>query len=588
MDMKLHNFLYLFILTSWLTACHTDSHTTYLLQQADSLLNVQPDSAQTLLRVWEDSMANQPEDIQMYYQLLCIKANDKNYIAHTSDSLILPIVAYYKKQRNKTHLPEALYYAGRVYSDLNDAPRALEYYQQAIDVMKHEKLINYNLSSRIYSQMGTLFVYQELYNEAPEMFRKAYWYDSLLKDSTGLVFDLRDIGRVFASIDQRDSAVYYFNRAGEMALRIKDSTLLSMVYNELAGNYIDWNEYSKGYEKLQIAQQKIETLSMPVYYNNIADYYYYTNQLDSAIYYYKKNLSIHHSYVHKASAYESLAQIASKQNNFTQALNYYEQYMLYEDSLQQTIRTATIDKIHALYNYQQYKKENIVLKRQTFKQKQLLFVTIFSLLFLLLIGIVFWQKQKRKEQTILLQQEKLKRLQKEQFQYSQAQIIANNEKIKKLSTLLQEAKQTNDKLRQNLLQAQKDWIEKANIQIEAAQVVKESSWANLQQTEIWKKLHQPIDKNGIIKMTDTDWTELTKVIEETYPNFVQRLNELCPLSQKELQVCLLIKINVPLTQIADIVCSSKQGISSLRERLYKKFVGEKGKPKDCDNFIRNL
>ena len=188
----------------------------------------------------------------------------------------------------------------------------------------------------------------------------------------------------------------------------------------------------------------------------------------------------------------------------------------------------------------------------------------------------------------MLQQEKLKRLQKEQFQYSQAQIIANNEKIKKLSTLLQEAKQTNDKLRQNLLQAQKDWIEKANIQIEAAQVVKESSWANLQQTEIWKKLHQPIDKNGIIKMTDTDWTELTKVIEETYPNFVQRLNELCPLSQKELQVCLLIKINVPLTQIADIVCSSKQGISSLRERLYKKFVGEKGKPKDCDNFIRNL
>ena len=241
-----------------------------------------------------------------------------------------------------------------------------------------------------------------------------------------------------------------------------------------------------------------------------------------------------------------------------------------------------------LYNYQQYKKENLFLKQKTFKQKQLLFVTIFSLVFLLLIGIVFWQKQKRKEQTILLQQEKLKRLQKEQFQYSQAQIIANNEKIKKLSTLLHEAKQTNDKLRQNLLQAQKDWIEKANIQIEAAQVVKESSWANLQQTEIWKKLHQSIDKNGIIKMTDTDWTELTKVIEETYPNFVQRLNELCTLSQKELQVCLLIKINIPLTQIADIVCSSKQGISSLRERLYKKFVGEKGKPKDCDNFIRNL
>ena len=536
MDMKLHNFLYLFILTSWLTACHTDSHTTYLLQQADSLLNVQPDSAQTLLRVWEDSMANQPEDIQMYYQLLCIKANDKNYIAHTSDSLILPIVAYYKKQRNKTHLPEALYYAGRVYSDLNDAPRALEYYQQAIDVMKHEKLIDYNLSSRIYSQMGTLFVYQELYNEAPEMFRKAYWYDSLLKDSTGLVFDLRDIGGAFALKNQQDSAIYYYNQAGEMALQIQDSTLLSMVFLELAGNYIDWGYYSEGYKKLQIAQQKLDTLSISAYYTAMARYYHFTNQYDSAIYYYKNKLYLP-SLLHKAGAYEGLADIAHRQGDIIKALNYYEQYMLYEDSLQQTVRTEAVDRIHALYNYQQFKKENVLLKRQAFKQKRLIFLSTVFLIFLLLISIIFWQKQKRKEQTILLQQEKLKRLREE---------------------------------------------------IKATQVVRETSQKDLQQTEIWKKLHQPIEKNEAIKMTDTDWTELTQAIEETYPHFVQRLNELCPLSQKELQVCLLIKTNVPLTQIADIVYSSKQGISSLRERLYKKFTGKKGKPKDCDNLIRNI
>ena len=588
--MKLHNLLYLFILTCWLAACHTDSHTAYLLQQVDSLLNVQPDSAQTLLHEWKDSMAYQPEDLQMYYRLLCIKSDDKNYIPHTSDSLILPIVAYYKGQRDKTHLPEALYYAGRVYSDLDDAPRALEYFQHAIHVMEREGLTDYNLSSRIYSQMGTLFVYQELYNEAPEMYRKAYQYDLLLKDSANLVFDLRDIGRVFASTDRQDSAICYYNRASEMALQIQDSLLLGMVYNEWTGFLIDWGNYTEAYKKLQTIQKHINVFNIDkaIYHNNIADYYYYTNQLDSSACYYAKNLSAHHSYVHKASAYEGLAKIARRQGDAAKSLEYYKQYMLYEDSLQQIIRTATIDKIHMLYNYQQYKKENVVLKRQAFKQKRLIFGIIFSSLFLLLIGIVFWQKHKRKEQNILLQQEKLKRLQEEQYQYSQAQLIINKEKIEKLSALLHDAEQANDKLRQNLLQAQKDWIEKANVQIEAAQVVKKSSWANLQQTEIWKKLHQPIDKNKTIKMTDTDWAELTKAVEETYPHFVQRLNELCPLSQKELQICLLIKINLPLTQIADIVYSSKQGISSLRERLYKKFTGEKGKPKDCDNFIRNL
>ena len=453
--------------------------------------------------------------------------------------------------------------------------------------MEQERLTDYNLSARIYSQMGTLFVYQELYDEAPEMFRKAYWYDALLKDSANLVFDLRDIGGVFASKEQQDSAIYYYNQAGEMAVRIQDSTLLSIVFLELAGNYIDWGDYSQGYKKLQIARQKLDTLSIPAYYNNMARYYHFTSQFDSAIYYYKKKISLH-SFLHKAGAYEGLADIAHRQGNIKQALIYYEQYMLYEDSLQQIVRTATIDKIHTLYNYQQFKKENILLKQQAFKQKLLIFLSTISLVFLLLIGATFWQKHKRKEQTILLQQEKLKRLQKEQYQYSQAQIVANKEKIKNLSALLRDAELANDKLRQNLLQAQKNWIEKANVQIEAAQAVKESSWANLQQTDIWRKLHQPVKKNETIRMTDTDWLELTKAIEEIYPNFIQRLNELCPLSQKELQVCLLIKINVPLTQIADIVCSSKQGISSLRERLYKKFSGEKGKPKDCDNFIRSL
>ena len=68
--------------------------------------------------------------------------------------------------------------------------------------------------------------------------------------------------------------------------------------------------------------------------------------------------------------------------------------MLYEDSLQQTVRTEAVDRIHALYNYQQFKKENVLLKRQAFKQKRLIFLSTVFLIFLLLISIIFWQKQK--------------------------------------------------------------------------------------------------------------------------------------------------------------------------------------------------
>lgn len=204
-----------------LASCGADRDSVRLLQQADSLLNVRPDSMKAVLGTWVDSIGHCPERVRMYYNLLRVKADDKVYVTHTSDSLILSIVRYYREQRDKTHLPEALYYAGRTYSDLKDAPRALEYYQRAIDVMEREELTDYNLLSRIYSQMGTLFFYQELYDELPGVLRKAYQCDLILKDSANLVFDLRDIGRSFAVRERQDSADWYYRRAIAMAQQIK-------------------------------------------------------------------------------------------------------------------------------------------------------------------------------------------------------------------------------------------------------------------------------------------------------------------------------------------------------------------------------
>ena len=51
----------------------------------------------------------------MRYKLLTIKANDKAYITHTSDSLILSLVDYYEHDGDPAYLGEAYYYAGSTY-----------------------------------------------------------------------------------------------------------------------------------------------------------------------------------------------------------------------------------------------------------------------------------------------------------------------------------------------------------------------------------------------------------------------------------------------------------------------------------------
>lgn len=79
--------------------CHC-GHKPYpqSLMMADSLASACPDSAVSLLKNIAGTMQDEPEATRMYYRLLCIKANDKAYILHTSDSLILPVLHYYREE----------------------------------------------------------------------------------------------------------------------------------------------------------------------------------------------------------------------------------------------------------------------------------------------------------------------------------------------------------------------------------------------------------------------------------------------------------------------------------------------------------
>ena len=72
------------------------------------------------------------------FDLLRVKSADKAYVRHTSDSLIRSVLGYYEKHTRSEQYPEALYYGGRVYSDLGDSPTALRYFQHALDALSGE------------------------------------------------------------------------------------------------------------------------------------------------------------------------------------------------------------------------------------------------------------------------------------------------------------------------------------------------------------------------------------------------------------------------------------------------------------------
>ncbi|MDE5586430.1 MAG: amino acid ABC transporter permease, partial [Muribaculaceae bacterium] len=106
------------LLFAALCSCTGVSEQDRMFLEIDRLCDSVPEEAMRCL----DSIDPKPlseRDLNRY-RLLWIKSRDKAYVNHTSDTLILDVIDYYDRHRNDGLYPEALYYGGRVYSDLGD------------------------------------------------------------------------------------------------------------------------------------------------------------------------------------------------------------------------------------------------------------------------------------------------------------------------------------------------------------------------------------------------------------------------------------------------------------------------------------
>lgn len=90
------------------------------------------------------------------------------------------------------------------------------------------------------------------------------------------------------------------------------------------------------------------------------------------------------------------------------------------------------------------------------------------------------------------------------------------------------------------------------------------------------------------RLSQADWDGIEEKFKSVYPRFTSTLLSLYNMSKTELQVCLLLKLNASLSEIANVLCKDASTISSIRSRLYMKVFGKKGSSKEWDEFIRSL
>ena len=571
--------LFLSVLFAGLSCQRAEKSYPPAMQRAISLLSARPDSALYYLSQLDSQMADEPEETRMYHRLLTLAAEDKLYVPHTSDSLIREIVRYYEGYGDSDKLMMAYYYQGSVWRDMNDAPRAIDCYHRALEAGRHTRCSDLLIS--IYSQLGTLLAYQGVYDESLQATRTALALCRQYRDTLSSPFFLRNIGRIWDIRRNKDSVYHYYNAALQQARYNQDSVMIEAVLLELGAISLSFNEVDTA--KMLLEKVKHRNDRKRFFHGILGRIYSREGQRDSARVYFNRALP-YAGLRQQVTLHEELARLDYAEGRYAEAFSHASQSMALRDSVTSLTETEEVAKINALYNYHRTEEMNRQLEQRNRRQRGWLY-GIVSAALLAACATAVWLRQKKHEAA--LQRQKIRNLEAEQYRRSEAYRAESRRQLAELEAQLCKAEKDKDTARRELLETRHALLELSAAKDRIEQQERGLLVSQLHRSSVYAFFHKAAHEE--VRITAENWQELRAAIDAAYDDFTGRLYSLCPhLSEMELHICWLIKIQLSPKDMAQVVGRSQSAVSMARTRLYKKIHQKEGTTSDFDKFITDL
>ena len=540
--------LFLFIV---LAGCQQNDKYTALLLQADSIMNVRPDSALALLNLIQFPQEMKTAD-RALYSLLFTQAEQKNRISHTNDSLIRIAVDYYKDKDDKEQETKAYYYLGCVYQDIGDIVGATDAFLKALNI--NPQVINdTERLTMIYENLAECYQSQGFYDKAMEMYRISYKTNINHNEEKNILFSLQGIGEVFMYQHQWDSAAYYYNEIIEKSRAIGDSSWISIGISNLAHVYYNQKKYPEAYHTaLKSIHNNNEDKENEITskYILLGDILIQLGQYDSARYYLSLN-SIKEDPFLRASRHFSLYELEKKCGKYKEATQYIDTYTTLYDSLREEKNKEEIAKLINSYTIERYKRE--ISEKQ--KHQTRISISFFILIIISILFIFLMIDRHRKQEYIGLH----KSLMKKRGEIMKMQEELNNMDVNHSPNSIQEKENKQNILKQ--LQKEKFYY---GIQL-------------FQKTPYYKIIQELKHKRRIEEKVFTSGERelLWDCIYQIFSDTMSDLKAQCPeLTREDLLYCILYLLGYPNSIIIICTGTNTNALKSRKNRLKNKMSKE--------------
>ncbi len=524
------------------------------LSAIDSLSESRPDRALKLLKRLPERSLDGDAD-RMYYVLLRIKVSNNLYEPQ-KDSTIFRVVDYFDDYGDKDKHRESCYYLGKYYVEHSDAPQALKCFQTALDLSDDKTPLSFK--SKVYSQSGTLFLYQNLTEEALQMYRESYKCDSLLGDTSNMSNTLRDMAQVYSVCGKYDTCEKLLKKAYIMALKKHDVSIMNTISFVLASCYIDMGRFSDVYSQLPELLGNIDKVNVSPVYCIAAKLYDKIGRVDSCEYYCRKIMSVGDVYAREYAS-GKLAEYYSSVADYSKVICYLKKNESLSDSVRIVTSTEAMSRMHALYNYSLKERENLELRSRNVQKTYMLVLAFMT--FLTVIAYITRLNERNKRRCLEFEQ--------------------SNYFLKDLYNSLNEKfcaeRSNNEKTVSELRSA----LDSALNSIDDMDKSKDAS-----KSRIYEIINKRL--NGKKGLSEVEWHNIDCLFDEVYPHFKEQIYGNHYVDEREYRMCMLIKLGLRNIDISLLMYRTKGSISSARSMLYKKFFNRKGSAQEFNDFIKSL
>lgn len=529
------------LLAVCLFACNHHSSNP-MLQQVDSLLEMKPDSALTILKnisVLEDL----PEVDKAYYALLLAEATDKNKLPLLPcDSLLNFALDYYGDDDREKAV--ALMYKGRLLAEMDDEKAAIEMNLKALEILQ-DYPVDTKYRRLIYSALGLWYGNCGLNDKALEVLHQSLHYSFDAKD-TAIAYI--NIGYIYGMRNMQDSAITYQRKAVKYAMRSKDRSMILTSWHNLS---ICYRHFENVDSAVVYAHKVLQHLSYgngkaDAYYN-MGDLYVDLEQYDSARHYLEKSLFLSPS---RSIPYWSLAVMEAELGNFKSAYHYLDTFVMVQDSLDASERLSEVQ--HIVYKNQ----TALEVKDEQIESRKVIGRIVFSAIIICFVVALIYQRwiNKKNNQQALYRQA---------LQYADEKQNVMQQRIEENESALALLQ---DRENQNLDEiAQKEQL--------ITQLKKEKlalrTWL-FQQTSIYKKVMSLSDQQQVNKkirkvMAAAELDKLKKTTFEIYADYISPLQaQYSQLTEDDLLVLCLQEAGI--SPLAISLCFGHTDTVALNQR----------------------